>query len=101
MQNTSQRPPRNSPWSKRPREPLSSFERAVVPVLPNTKDSCPKPPAQTCKAGLAGALRLLPLSAGMAKTLAKERRKEKPLSGSFWFFIPLFFPLVFLIKMVH
>lgn len=92
MQNASQ-PPGNGLRSKKLQEPLCSFERAVVPVLPNTRDSCPKPPAQTCEAGLAGALRLLPLSAGMAKTPAKEGRKEKPLLGSFFFFSSPFFPL--------
>lgn len=102
MPNASQ-PPGNSPGSKRPREPLCSSEHAIVPVLPNTRDSCPKPPASTCEAGLAGALRLLLLSAGTAKTPAKERRKEKKsLSWDLSFaFLLLSFPLVFLIKMVH
>lgn len=34
---------------------------------------------RTCEAGLAGALRLLPLLAGMAKTPAEKGRKGKPL----------------------
>lgn len=92
-QNASQSPGNSSPAVRGgPRSHLTAPSAPVVPVLPNTRDSCPKPPAQTCEAGLAGGLRLLPLSAGTAKTPAKEGRKEKPLLASFFFFSSPFFP---------
>lgn len=92
MQNASQ-PPREEPAEQEAPGATLQLRARRCPVLPNTRDSCPKLPAQTCEAGLAGALRLLPLSAGTAKTLAKERRKEKPLLGFFFFFSSPFPPL--------
>lgn len=50
---------------------------------------------RTCKAGLTGALRLLPLLAGTAKAQAEKGRKEKPTLGSFSCWVsPLSFSLL-------
>lgn len=89
MPNASQ-PPGNSLRSKRPQEPLCS----LVPVSPNTRDSCPKPPAQTCEAGLAGASR----SPQEPQKLQQEREEKKSLSWDLPF---SFLPLVFLVKMMR